>query len=68
MTKPYFARYENLDTHWFKCRCCGGKSWDSDTAALAGLSELTPENVTHDPYCPGKAFPDKYVNRITKLY
>lgn len=68
MDKPYFDRYENLDTHWFKCRCCGGASWDSDTAALAGLSELSPENVTHDLYCPGFTFPDKYVQRITKLY
>lgn len=65
---PYFARYENLDTHWFCCSCCGGVSWDSDTAALAGRTELTPEMVTHDKYCPGKSLPAKYVRRITKLY
>lgn len=68
MTKPYFERYENLDTHWFNCRTCGGNSWDSDTAALAGMSELTPANVVHDTNCPGKAFPDNHVRRVTRMY
>lgn len=68
MAKPYFSRYENLDTHWFNCRTCGGNSWDSDTAALAGRSELTPAMVTHDKYCPGESNPDKHVRRIERTY
>ncbi len=64
---PYFSLYENLDTHWFNCKCCGGVSWDNDMAALAGLSDLSPVNVTHETYCPGKSFPDRYVRRITRM-
>lgn len=66
--KPYFQRYENLDTHWYACRVCGGTSMDSDTAALAGKSSLAARDVTHSRHCPGAAFPDSHVRRITKLY
>lgn len=65
--KPYFQRYENLDTHWFACKTCGGKSWDSDTAALAGKDSLSAKDVTHDTYYPGNAFPDNHVRRITRI-
>lgn len=41
---------------------------DSDTAALAGKSSLAAQDVTHDNHCPGEAFPDNHVRRITKLY
>lgn len=68
MSKPYFQQYANLDTHWFRCQCCGGISWDSDTAALAGKVDLPEADVRHDSYCPGKAFPGKYVTRITRTY
>lgn len=68
MAKPYFQQYANLDTHWYSCRCCGGVSPDSDTAALAGKDNLSPADVSHDTYCPGRTFPDKYTRRITKTY
>lgn len=58
----------NLDTHWFVCMTCGGISWDSDTAQLAGKTELTPANVSHDRFCPGKASPENHVRRITRTY
>ena len=68
MPKPYFDRYENMNTHWLNCRTCGGNSWDSDTTALAGKSDLSEADVTHDKYCPGKEFPLKYVRRIERIY
>lgn len=58
--------YQDLDHHWYECRSCGAVSWDSDTAALAG-SPLTLESVPHDTYCPGRAFPDRWVRRITQV-
>lgn len=60
--------YKNMETHYYICKTCGGKSLDSDTQALAGLETLTPENVMHDRFCPGKAFPDKYVRRVQHTY
>lgn len=60
--------YRNLDTHWFECRTCRGKSPDSDTYALMGHDSLTPAAVTHDTNCPGKVFPEGRVRRVTKLY
>lgn len=68
MPKPYFNRYENMNTHWFNCRTCGGNSWDSDTAALAGKSDLSVADVTHDTNCPGKASPGNHVRRIERTY
>ena len=68
MTENYFAQYRNLDTHWYRCSCCGGTSWDSDTAALAGKADLGPADIRHDTNCPGRVFPDKYSERITRLY
>lgn len=65
MVKPYFERYENLDTHWYACKTCGGRSFDSDSAALAGFPELSPSRVSHDTYCPGKTFPENHVRRVT---
>lgn len=65
MSTPYFQRYANLDTHWFDCRVCGGVSWDSDRAALAGKVDLSPSDVSHVGYCPGKVLPDKHVRRVT---
>lgn len=64
--KPYFQRYENMDTHWFACKVCGGVSWDSDTAALAGMINLSDKDVSHNGYCPGKAFPEKHIQRVTR--
>lgn len=66
--KPYFERYKNPGTHWFRCRCCGGVSWDSDSVALAGMPDLSPGDVVHDRFCPGVSFPDKYVRRITRTF
>lgn len=67
MNESYFKRYENLDTHWYRCRVCGGRSLDSDTAELAGLDELSEKNCQHDRFCPGRAFPDKHVFRVTQV-
>ena len=58
----------NHETHWFTCYVCGGVSWDSDTAALAGLESLAPANVMHHTNCPGRVFPDKHVRRIQRTY
>lgn len=59
--------YADLDTHWFRCRTCGARSLDSDTHALAGRGPVTAAHVPHDDFCPGVAFPDKYVQRITQV-
>lgn len=67
MDTNYFSQYKNLDTHWFECRACGGVSWDSDQAALAGKADLSPADVTHDEFCPGKVFPNKHIRRITRV-
>lgn len=67
-TTPYFQQYANLDTHYYECRTCHGKSWDSDTAALAGKADLSPADVVHDTNCPGAYFTDKHVRRVTLTY
>lgn len=67
MATNYFTQCANLDTHWFECCVCGGVSWDSDRAALAGKADLSPADVSHDGFCPGKAFPDKHIRRITRV-
>ena len=59
--------YADLDTHWFECRSCRGVSLDSDTYALMRGGVVPRSSVTHDAFCPGAVFPDKYVRRITQL-
>lgn len=58
----------NHATHWYRCAVCGGKSLDSDTQALSGALTLEPRHVSHDTYCPGASFPNKYVRRVERLY
>lgn len=58
----------NHVTHYYQCKCCNGKSLDSDIRALAGCKTLEPKHVSHDTNCPGKSFPDKYVRRIERMF
>lgn len=50
--------------YYYKCTCCGQKSWNNEIAKLAGKDLDKNSHTPHDNWCPGKTFPENWVSRV----